>query len=124
MLSVMRFYYELPEKSVETPGLGDENFQNVFGALVTAIKSSAADGRSLKALQALGEASSEAGPLDAKTRRLVTLALAIGAHSEGAPHRGIDRAIDDTAHESIDEIRLRRTTIDKRYFAASLVGKI
>ena len=34
----------------------------------------------------LGRACSEAGPLDNETRRLVKLALAIGAESEGAVH--------------------------------------
>ena len=39
-----------------------------------------------RAYQALGEACAEAGPLDARTRRLIKLALAIGARSEGAVH--------------------------------------
>ena len=39
-----------------------------------------------EAYEALGKAASEAGPLDARTRRLVKLALAIGAGSEGAVH--------------------------------------
>ena len=38
------------------------------------------------AYQNLGEACAEAGPLDAKTRRLIKLALAIGRGSEGAVH--------------------------------------
>ncbi|MFZ5719178.1 MAG: carboxymuconolactone decarboxylase family protein [Pseudomonadota bacterium] len=38
------------------------------------------------ALQALGREASEAGPLDARTRRLVRLALAVGVGSEGATH--------------------------------------
>ena len=36
--------------------------------------------------QKLGAACAEAGPLDAKTRRLVKLALAVGSQSEGAVH--------------------------------------
>jgi alkylhydroperoxidase/carboxymuconolactone decarboxylase family protein YurZ len=45
------------------------------------------------ALQALGEAASDAGPLDARTRRLVHLAFAIGADSEGATHSHTRRAL-------------------------------
>lgn len=39
-----------------------------------------------EAFQRLGAATSDAGPLDERTRRLVNLALAIGADSEGATH--------------------------------------
>lgn len=45
-----------------------------------------------QAYAALGEACAECGPLDAKTRRLVKLALAIGAASEGATHSHARRA--------------------------------
>ena len=45
------------------------------------------------ALQALGEAAGEAGPLDARTRRLINLAYAIGADSEGATHSHTRRAL-------------------------------
>jgi len=53
-----------------------------------------------KAYAALGRATAEAGPLTDRERRLVKLALAIGAGSEGAVHshtrrarsEGIDRA--------------------------------
>jgi alkylhydroperoxidase/carboxymuconolactone decarboxylase family protein YurZ len=41
----------------------------------------------------LGQACAEAGPLDAKTRRLVKLALAIGARSEGAVHSHVRRGL-------------------------------
>lgn len=47
------------------------------------------------AYAALGAACAESGPLDAKTRRLVKLALAIGAASEGATHSHARRADDD-----------------------------
>ena len=51
-----------------------------------------------KAYAALGEACAESGPLDTKTRRLVKLAFAIGAASEGATHsharRGLEEGID------------------------------
>lgn len=39
-----------------------------------------------EAFQKLGAAAGEAGPLDERSRRLVNLALAIGADSEGATH--------------------------------------
>lgn len=50
------------------------------------------------AYEDLGAACASAGGLDEKTRRLVKLALAIGAASEGATHshtrRGLDAGID------------------------------
>jgi len=46
-----------------------------------------------KAFQALGAASSAVGPLDEKSRRLVGLALAVGAGSEGATHSHARRAM-------------------------------
>jgi alkylhydroperoxidase/carboxymuconolactone decarboxylase family protein YurZ len=45
------------------------------------------------AYEHLGEAVAESGPLDAKIRRLVKLALAIGCSSEGAVHSHVRRAI-------------------------------
>lgn len=53
----------------------------------------------------LGEASSGAGPIDGETKRLVKLALAIGAESEGAVHsharRGLDEGIDPEAMKHV-----------------------
>lgn len=46
-----------------------------------------------RALQDLGREASRAGPLDARTRRLVHLAMALGAGSEGATHSHARRAI-------------------------------
>ena len=46
-----------------------------------------------EAFQRLGAAASDAGPLDERTRRLVNLALAIGADSEGAIHSQCRRAM-------------------------------
>jgi alkylhydroperoxidase/carboxymuconolactone decarboxylase family protein YurZ len=46
-----------------------------------------------KAYSDLGEACANAGPLDQKTLRLVKLALAIGAASEGATHSHTRRAL-------------------------------
>jgi alkylhydroperoxidase/carboxymuconolactone decarboxylase family protein YurZ len=51
----------------------------------------------------LGDAVSEAGPLDVKTERLVKLALAIGAGREGAVHSHARRAA--RAGWSTDELR-------------------
>jgi alkylhydroperoxidase/carboxymuconolactone decarboxylase family protein YurZ len=45
-----------------------------------------------EAFQHLGEKASRAGPLDARTRRLIHLALAIAAGSEGATHSHARRA--------------------------------
>lgn len=45
-----------------------------------------------KAYAALGRATAEAGPLTDRERRLVKLALAIGAGSEGAVHSHTRRA--------------------------------
>lgn len=46
-----------------------------------------------KAYQLLGKAASECGPLNAREQRLVKLALAIGAGSEGSCHSHTRRAL-------------------------------
>ena len=56
-----------------------------------------------KAYEALGLATQEAGPLPAKTRALLKLALAVGARLEGAVHSHARRAVE--AGCSPDEIR-------------------
>ena len=43
----------------------------------------------------LGAACADAGPLDAHTRRLVKLALAVAAQSEGAVHSHTRRGVDE-----------------------------
>lgn len=48
-----------------------------------------------QAFSALGKACAESGPLDARTRRLVKLALAVGASSEGAVHSHVRRALEE-----------------------------
>ena len=59
------------------------------------------------AFQHLGEQTSRAGPLDSRTRRLVHLAYAIGANSEGATHshtrRGMSEGIprDELEHVAL-----------------------
>jgi alkylhydroperoxidase/carboxymuconolactone decarboxylase family protein YurZ len=45
-----------------------------------------------KAFNELGERSHEAGPLDEKCRRLVKLAMSIGAGLEGATHSAVRNA--------------------------------
>lgn len=57
----------------------------------------------LEAYERLGEACAEAGPLDARTRRLVKLALSVGGRSEGAVHSHTQRALDEGL--SPDELR-------------------
>lgn len=53
----------------------------------------------------LGEACADAGPIDEETRRLVKLALAVGAQSEGGVHshvrRGLDEGVDPDALEQV-----------------------
>jgi AhpD family alkylhydroperoxidase len=46
------------------------------------------------AYEALGRASAEAGPLDARTRELVKLGMAIGGRLEGAVHAHVRRALE------------------------------
>jgi 4-carboxymuconolactone decarboxylase len=58
-----------------------------------------------RAFQALGEATGEAGPLDERARRLVNLALAIGADSEGATHSHSRRALaEGFSAEELDHV--------------------
>ncbi len=47
------------------------------------------------AYQLLGAACAEAGPLDARTLRLVKLAIAVGQESEGAVHSHTRRALSE-----------------------------
>ncbi|MFD2189354.1 carboxymuconolactone decarboxylase family protein [Pistricoccus aurantiacus] len=55
----------------------------------------------------LGEACANAGPLDERTRRLVKLALAVGARSEGAVHSHARRA----RRESISAEELKQVAM-------------
>ena len=50
--------------------------------------------RVAEALDALGAASDEAGPLDARERRLTTLGIAIGAQSKGAVRSNVRKALE------------------------------
>ena len=56
-----------------------------------------------RAVEALGAAASQAGPLDKKTIELVRLAIAVGAREEGAVHSHTRRALE--AGASAAEIR-------------------
>lgn len=55
----------------------------------------------------LGEACSAAGPIDDETRRLVKLALSIGAQSEGAVHSHVRRGLD----EDVDPEALKQVAV-------------
>jgi len=55
------------------------------------------------AYRALGDAVAEAGPLDAKTRALVKIGIAIGARQEGAAHSHTRKALE--AGATAGEIR-------------------
>jgi 4-carboxymuconolactone decarboxylase len=57
----------------------------------------------IEALEALGKASSAAGPLDEKTLQLIHLAAAAAQRSEGAVHSHTRRAI--KAGATSDEVR-------------------
>ena len=64
-----------------------------------------------KAYQSLGEACGSAGSLDSKTVRLVKLALAIGAKSEGAVHSHTRRALrEGISREEIQQVPLLAIT--------------
>jgi AhpD family alkylhydroperoxidase len=56
-----------------------------------------------QAYSALGCACAEAGPLDARTRRLIKLALAVGVGSEGAVHSHVRRGLEEGA--SAEELK-------------------
>jgi len=60
-----------------------------------------------QAYSALGAACANSGPLDAKTIRLVKLALSIGAASEGALHSHVRRAVEEgISPEELKQIAL------------------
>lgn len=46
-----------------------------------------------RAWELLGDAGATAGPLDARTQRLLKLAIAIGTRQEGAVHSGVRKAL-------------------------------
>jgi len=63
------------------------------------------------AFQALGEATGRAGPLNEREQRLVNLALAIGADSEGATHSHSRRAMaEGLAGEELEHVAFLAVT--------------
>jgi alkylhydroperoxidase/carboxymuconolactone decarboxylase family protein YurZ len=73
------------------------------------------------AYEALGTAVSESGPVDARTRRLVKLALAIGAGSEGAVHSHVRQAREEGL--GTDELRqVANLAITTLGFPAAMAG--
>ncbi len=63
------------------------------------------------AYDSLGNATAEAGPLDAKTRALVKLAIAVGSQLEGAIHSHVRRAVEaGCVPEEIRHVILMATT--------------
>ena len=60
-----------------------------------------------EAYAGLGEACSEAGPVDDETKRLIKLALAAGSESEGAVHSHVRRALE----EGVDPETLRHVAV-------------
>jgi AhpD family alkylhydroperoxidase len=60
-------------------------------------------GEVMEKMQALGEATDKAGPIDAKTAHLIQIAAAAAQHSEGAVHSHTRRAL--KAGASAEEIR-------------------
>lgn len=60
-----------------------------------------------EAFTALGKACAESGPLDARTRRLVKLALAVGAGSEGAVHSHVRRGLEEgESAEALEQVAM------------------
>lgn len=56
-----------------------------------------------RSVQDLGKACADAGPIDGKTLRLIKLAFAMGALSEGAVHSHVRRGLQEGI--SADELR-------------------
>ncbi len=64
-----------------------------------------------EAYQELGKAAAEAGPLDPRTRRLIKLALSIGASSEGAVHSHVRQALEEgQSKEELQQVALLAIT--------------
>src|ERR1700691_5497568 len=64
-----------------------------------------------QAYEELSDAVADAGPLDAKTRALVKLAIAVGARMEGAVHSHVRKALDaGCTAEEIRHAMLQATT--------------
>lgn len=73
------------------------------------------------ALDRLGAAADESGPLDARERRLVTLGVAVGAVSQGAVRSNVRKALDLGVSE--DEIRhVIALSVSTRGFPAAVAA--
>jgi alkylhydroperoxidase/carboxymuconolactone decarboxylase family protein YurZ len=65
----------------------------------------------IRAYEALGEATQQSSPLDARTRALVKLAIAVGGWREGAVHSHARRALQTgSAPDEIRHVVLLATT--------------
>lgn len=89
--------------STAAPGRIPTRFQK-FGRKYPAV---------MRAYESLGAATQAAGPLDAKTRALIKLAIATGAWREGAVHSHTRRALEAgcTPKEICHVILLATTTL-------------
>lgn len=64
-----------------------------------------------EAYQGLGKATAEAGLLDPRTRRLIKLALSVGANSEGAVHSHVRQALEEgLTKEELQQVALLAIT--------------
>ena len=64
-----------------------------------------------RAFTELGDRCHGAGPLDARTRRLVKLALAVGAGLEGATHSAVRNALSEgLTHEEVKQVAILSIT--------------
>ena len=67
--------------------------------------------RVCKAFEQLAQACHESGPLDEKTRRLIKIALAIGAGLEGATHSAVRHAKESGASQAeLDQVAILAIT--------------
>ena len=74
-----------------------------------------------EAYQELGKATAAAGPLDARTRRLIKLALSVGANSEGAVHFHSRQALEEgLTKEELQQVAL--LAITTLGFPAAMAG--
>lgn len=76
----------------------------------------------------LGKACSEAGPLDDETKRLVKLALAVGAQSEGAVHshvrRGLEEGVDPEALHHVAMLSIPTLGFPQAMAARTWIGDL
>ncbi|WP_424002154.1 carboxymuconolactone decarboxylase family protein [Haloarcula salina] len=76
----------------------------------------------------LGKACSDAGPLDEETKRLVKLALAVGAQSEGAVHsharRGLDEGLDSETLQHVATLSITTLGFPKAMAARTWIGDV